>query len=190
MTVEELEKQLEEERARAKALENSKSRLEEESKKYKERAKTAEEKLTEGEKAKLQEQGKLEELLAQERKEKETLKSDLISTREATLREKLRAEASKYGKDAHDVDMLLKVTDHKDLLTIDAENLTVGGVKEFVEKTRETHSYLFKKSDLDMGDGKKPDGKKQTTEEEYLAELDACTDRKQLESIKKKYGKN
>lgn len=189
MTVEELEKKLAEEMERAKALENSKARLEEESKKYKERAKNAEEKITQSEKEKLQAQGKLEELLAQERKEKENLRNDLMNTRSAALTEKLKAEVAKYGKDAHDVDMLLKVTDHKDLLSIDEESLTVDGVKDFVEKTRETHSYLFKKSELDLGDGKKPNGKEQTTEEEYLAELDACTDRKQLEAIKKKYGR-
>lgn len=184
-------KELEAEAEKAKALLSKAERLEEESKKYKSRAQQAEEKISEAEKAKLEEAGKLEELLAKEREEKAKLSNTLQERTQGVLREKLRSEVSKYAKDAHDVDMLLKVTDHRDLLTIDEENLSVSGVEDFVAKAKETHSFLFRKKSLDgMGEGgKKPEGQQKSDEEKYLEELRACNTRKELEEVKKKYGR-
>lgn len=191
MDIETLKKELEEERARAKALSTKNERLEEESKKNKTRAQSAEEKISEAEKAKLEEQGKLEELLRVEREEKSKLSKTLETRTQGVLREKLRAEMSKHAKDAHDVDMLLKVTDHKDLLSINEEELSVGGVEDFVGKCRESHSFLFKKKSMESGEDKKPKNEdaNKTDDEKYYEELDACSSRKQLEEIKKKYGK-
>ena len=56
MELEELKKELEEERTRAKALVSKTERLEEESKKFKSRAQDAEAKISDAEKAKLEEQ--------------------------------------------------------------------------------------------------------------------------------------
>ena len=190
ITEEELEK-LKEAAERAKALESKASRLEDESKKFKTRAQEAEEKISAAEKAKLEEAGKLEELLKKEREEKAKLSQTLEARTKGVLSEKLRAEMASYAKDAHNVDMLLKISDHKDLLAIDEENLSVSGVEEFVNKARETHSFLFKKKSLD-GLGDDDEGKKKqpsTGEEEYLRELDLCTTRKELEAVKKKYGR-
>ena len=193
MTEEEIKKlqeELEAERTKAKALESKAARLEDESKKNKTRAQTAEEKINEAEKAKLEEQGKLEELLRVEREEKSKLSKTLETRTQGVLREKLRAEMSKHAKDAHDVDMLLKVTDHKDLLSINEDELSVSGIEDFVGKCRESHSYLFKKKTMGSGEDKKPKGDDNKTDvEKYYEELDACTSRKELEAIKKKYGK-
>lgn len=188
ITEEELSK-LKEEAEKAKALASKAERLEEESKKFKTRAQEAEGKLSEAEKAKLEKEGKLEELLKAEREEKAKLSQTLEARTKGVLSEKLKAEVAKHAKDAHDVDMLLKVTEHKDLLSINEEELSVGGVEDFVKKVRETNSYLFKKKSLDgLGDGDKPP-KPTDTEEEYFKALDACKSRKELEAVKKKFGK-
>lgn len=189
MDVETLQKELEEARARAKALESKSQRLEEESKNFKSRAQEAEAKISEAEKAKLEEQGKLEELLAKEREEKSKIAKTLESRTQGVLREKLRAEISKHAKDAHDPDMLLKVTDHKDLLSINEEELSVAGVEDFVTKVRESKPYLFKKARLEEGDPPPKAKDFKSDEEKYYAELDSCTSRKELEAVKKKYGK-
>ena len=136
-----------------------------------------------------EEQGKLEELLAKEREEKSKLAKTLESRTQGVLREKLRAELSRHAKDAHDVDMLLKVSDHKDLLSIDEEALVVSGVEDFVGKVKETHSYLFKKANLDSGDDKKPNVNTKSDDEKYLEELEACNSRAELDKLRKKYGK-
>ena len=189
--IKKLRDDLEAERAKAKAAVSKAERLEEESKSFKTRAQTAEEKLNEEEKAKLEEQGKLEELLQKERDEKAKLSNTLNERTQGVLREKLRAEIGSHAKDAHNVDMLLKVTEHRDLLEINEDELSVNGVEDFVSKVRESHSYLFKKKDLDGMDGKKPDGGAdgKTTDEQYHAALDACESRKDLEAVRKKYGR-
>jgi len=196
----------EEELARLKAdseekarLEATKKRLEEEANKTKKRAQDAEAKLSEAEKAKLEAEGNTKELLEKEKERARKLEEDLKNTRGTTLREKLKAEVSKVAKDAHNVDMLLKVSEHKDLLKLDEENLTVAGVEEFVSKARETHAYLFGSKHLPDYDNKKggDDGKggegdpdnSMSDEEKYRAELKNVSSRKELAELRKKYGK-
>lgn len=184
-------KSLKEKAERAEALEASKQRVENESAKVKARAKEAEDKLALAEKAKLEAEGNTQALLEAERKEKLDLKLRLETSNKKTLKEKLRSEASKHAKDAHDIDMLLKVADHKELLKLDEEALTVDGVKDFVEKCRETHKYLFSTKKVNPGNNKPPGAKDdfdaKTQEEKYLAELKNCTSRKELEDVRKKY---
>lgn len=188
-TVEELTKELDDERAKAKALTTRNDRLEDESKKNKTRAQTAEDKILEGDKAKLEEQGKLEELLAVEREENKKLNTKLITRTSSVLKEKLRAEVANEAKDAHNVDRILGVTEHKDLLSINEDDLTVSGVKEFVSKVRESDPYLFKKKSLDDTEDKKPKGDTKTDDEKYYAELDAANSRKDMDAVRKKYGR-
>ena len=190
MTIEELQKELEAEKSKAKALEASKQRLEEESKTFKTRAQEAEAKISEAEKAKLEESGELEKLLQKEREEKAALSRTLESRTKSVLSEKLRAEVARHATDAHDVDMILKVGEHKDLLSINEEDLSVTGAEEFVSKARETHTYLFKKKKIDGHDDEDPEPSKKAIEEKYYAELDACTNRNQLDAVKKKYGRS
>jgi DNA repair exonuclease SbcCD ATPase subunit len=191
-TIEELQKELEDaQKAKAEA-EASKQRLEEESKKFKTRAQEAETKLSEAEKKKLEEQGNLQELLAAEREEKKKLAERLNETTSTVLREKLRSEVAKVAKDAHDIDMILKVTDHKALLKIDEEGIKVEGVNDFVAKVRETHGFLFSKKQMPDTENKKPSDKdfdSKTSEEKYLEELKKVKNKKELYALKLKYGK-
>jgi hypothetical protein len=187
-TIEELQKELEEMQATAKALASKNERLEDESRKNKERAKTAEELIAEQEKAKLQEQGKLEELLQKEREEKKLLQNTLSDRDNKIIKANLRAEVAKYAKDAHSVDRLLSVTEHKDLLKI-KDDLTVEGAEEFVKKCRETDYFLFKKKALDDTETSKGGLDTRSQDEKYYAELNACSSRKELDEVKKKYGK-
>lgn len=181
-----------------KALEASKTRLEEENAKIKKSRQEMETKLTDAEKSKLEEDGKINELLAQERKEKLELEEKYKNRGKATLKEKLRSEVSKFAKDAHDVDDLLSISSKevKELLKINEDELTVSGVEEFVKKARELKPHYF--GTKRMGDdfnNKKPgkeeedDDTTKSKEELYRAELKTVTTRKELLAVKKKYGK-
>ena len=184
-------KELEENAERAKALLSKVERLENESKDFKSRAQQAEAKISEAEKAKLEEQGKLEELLKTEREEKAKLSQTLKDRTNGVLREKLRAEVATHAKDAHNIDRVLGVTEHKSLLSIDEENLTVSGAEDFVKKVRETDPYLFRKKKLDDTQDVPPSNNDdfKSDDEKYREELKACTTRKELDAVKKKYGK-
>ena len=192
-TIEELEAELAKERERAKALENSKARLEDESKKFKSRAQQLEEEKAEAEKAKLEEQGKLEEVLATERKEKQELKQKLDNRTNNVLKEKFKVEVSRLAKDAHDVDAVVKfANEYGESLKFDDENLSVDGVEDFVKKVREEKSFLFRKKSLgDNEDPPKGDDKvTKTNEEQYREALAACKTRKELDEVYKKFGKS
>lgn len=186
-TIEELRKELELERSKTNALENTNSRLIDESKDFKTRAQNAESKISESEKLKLEEDGKFQELLTKEREKNSDLSKTLENRTQGVLREKLRSEVGRHAKDAHDIDMILKVGEHKDLLTINEDNLTVEGVESFVGKCRETHDYLFNKKILDDTETKRPKVDNKTDDEKYFSELDACTSRKELDAVKLKY---
>ena len=191
-SIEELTKELEDERKAKAEIEASKQRLEEESKKYKTRAQEAESKLTEAEKKKLEESGNLQELLAKGREENSKLAKRLNETTSNVIREKLRSEIAKVAKDAHDVDMILKVTDHKALLKIDEEGMKIEGINDFVGKVRETHSYLFSKKEMPNTENKKPNEKdfdSKTSEEKYQEALKNVKTKKELYDLKLKYGK-
>ena len=53
-----------------------------------------------------------------------------------TLEERLRTEVMIHAKDAHNIDRILSVKEHRSLLKLDEEALTIEGVKEFVEKEK------------------------------------------------------
>lgn len=174
-------------------LKASNQRLLDESSKYKTRAQEAEGKLSVAEKAKLEAEGKTQELLDAERKEKLDLQNKYHERGKVALREKLRTEALKHAKDAHNIDMVLKVAEHKELLKLDEDSLTVEGVEEYVKKVRETNPYLFSKKRMDgHGDNTPPakgDDDHKTDEQKYLDELNACTSRIEMNKVRRKYGK-
>ena len=174
-------------------LNASKKRLEDENSKYKTRAQDAEGKLTIAEKAKLDAEGDITARLEVEKEENKKLRMSIGETRKATLNEKLRTEVSKYAKGAHDVDMVLRVKEHAGLINADEEALTIDGAKEFVDKVRETHSYLFAKKGMDAGDNIPPKGDKDSNRSEddkYLDELRNCNTRQEIAAVRKKYGKS
>ena len=191
-TIEELQAELDEANNAKAVLEANKQRIIEESTKFKTRAQEAESKLTAAETKKLEEQGDLQKLLENERNETKALKAKLNETTSTVLREKLRSEVSKVAKDAHDIDMILKVTDHKALLNIDEDSMDIKGVNEFVGKVRETHAYLFSKKAMPETEVKKATEKDldtKTSNEKYLEELKSVKNKKELYALKIKYGK-
>ena len=102
VTLEELQKKLEEQNALLENLQNSKKRVEEENQKYKKRAQEVEAKLSEAEKKKLEEENNLHELIKREREEKEKLLQDFSGLKSMTLSEKLRSSVASVAKDAID----------------------------------------------------------------------------------------
>ena len=188
-------KELEEAAEKAKALEGTNARLLEESKKNKEKADEALNKISEAEKAKLEEEGKLNELLLQERKEKAELEEKFKGRTKAAMKEKVRSEVAKFAKDAHDVDMVLRVNEHKSLLKLNEDELSVEGVEEYVNKVRESHSYLFGKKRMPDGEGGgKPPADQDPNEgksddEKFIAELKNVRSRAEQVEVYKKYGK-
>ena len=184
---------LQEKANRVDALEASKKRVEEEASKIKARAKEAEDKLKEAEVKELEAKGKTQELLDKERADRIALEEKLKARTTSALKEKLRTEVLKVAKDAHDVDMILKVSEHKQLLKLDEDSLGVEGVKEFVEAVRGSHSFLFGAKRMDttnnLPPGKKAEEEFKSEEEKYLSELRGCETKKELNAIKKKYGK-
>lgn len=181
---------------KAKAAEASKQRIIEESERYKKRAQDAEGKLTDAEKRKLEEEGKLNELLAQERKEKEELLQKYEGKSKKVMREKLRTELLKVANDVIDVDDLLSIKDSaaRSLLKLNEDEVEVGGVEEFVAKARELKPHYFgRKSMPDYNNVKTGDSRDEehakTDEQRYLEELKQVTSRSELAALKKKYGK-
>ena len=182
------------------ALAATKARLEDENSKIKKRAQEAESKLSEAEQKKLEDEGETSKLLLLERDRAAKLEEKLQGNTKMVLNEKLRTEVSKFAKDAHDVDMLLRVKEHKDLLKLNEDELSISGVEEFVTKVRETHNFLFSGKQLpdydnkkggDNGQGGNNDPNNSMTEEQkYRAELKTVSTRKELSDVRKKYGKD
>lgn len=188
-------KELETAAEKAKALESSNARLLEESKKNKEKSTELSERLNKLEEEKLQSEGKTQELLDKEKLRSAELEEMLKGRTKAVLDEKVRSEVAKVAKDAHDIDMLLRVKEHKALLKIDEEALTVSGIEDFVNKTRESHAYLFGKKKMPVDGGGKPpvDGggapDERTEEQKFVDELSKVNSRKEQIEVYKKYGK-
>jgi len=177
---------------KAKALESTNKRLLDESTDFKSKYQDSKAALDEAEKARLEKDGNLSELLNKANDEIKVLQDDNAAKTSKVFREKLKSEVSKHAKDAHDVDMILKVAEHRDLLKLDETNLTVEGTKEFVDKCRETHNFLFSKKTLDPGDNnppKKGADENLTDDQNYLADLKGCSTKIELDAVKKKYGK-
>jgi len=188
-TAEELQLELDAKNEELKALQANKSRLLDETKGFKERAQKAEDSLSEAEKAKLEANGETQKLLDRAHEENKKLHATLDKTTSSVLRERLRNEVSKFAKDAHDVDQLLKITEHKDALKIDEENLTVEGAEDFVKKARESHKWMFSKKTIEDTETKKGDHDTKTTDEKYYAELKEANTRSEMDEVRKKYGK-
>ena len=174
-------------------LETSNKRLEGENTKYKTRAQDAESKVADAEKATLESQGKTQELLDIEKAARLKVEDKYKNRTKDVLREKMRNEAGKFAKGVHDVDMLLNISEHKDLLKTDEETLTITGMEDYVAKCRETHAFMFSKKSMGDTDNTKPgkggDEEFKSDDEKYRAELKGCTTKLELDKIKRKYNK-
>lgn len=193
VTLEELQKKIEEQNALLENLSNSKKRVEEENQKYKKRAQDAEDRLSQADKAKLEEENKLHELLKLERQEKEALVSENKGLKSKSLSKELRARVAEVAKDAIDVTDILRVAEAKEALKIDEDALTVDGVEDFVTKVRELKPHLFKKAKSNTGESNPPNkenGKGESLDEQYRRELRAARSQKDFDKVREKYGKS
>lgn len=185
LTLEQLQAELEKER-------QSKERILAESKDYKKKFQDTRTKLDTVERSVIEQRGTIEEQLEYERGRNKELRGENESLRESTIRNKLVSEISKVAKDAHDVDMLLKVTAHKNKLKIDPDTLDVDGVEDFVSAARESHGYLFSKGSLPNMENRKLSGeqaKPLSVDQQYIQELRSCKTQKEFDEVRKKYGK-
>jgi len=193
VTLEELQKKIEEQNALLENLSNSKKRVEEENQKYKKRAQEAEERVSQADKAKLEEENKLHELLKLEREEKEKLFNENKGLKSKSLSKELRAKVAEVAKDAIDVTDILRVAEAKDALRLDEEALTVDGVEDFVTKVRELKPHLFKRHKVNTGESNPPNkenGKGESLDEQYRRELRAAKSQKDFDKVREKYGKS
>ena len=176
----------------ANKLKSTNQRLLEESEKNKKKAQELDEKLKADEKAKAESEGDYKKLLDQERRDREAAEGKYKNIVSTSLNEKLKNEIYKVAPDVRNIDLVLKVNEHRDLLKLDEDQLTVSGAKEYIEKVREEHPYLFGKKKMpDDGDGKGGAGGNagELTEENYRKELAAVSTRKEQLEVMKKYGK-
>ena len=189
-------KALKDAQEKAKVLESTNERLLEESKKNKQKADENADRLSKIEEEKLKSEGKTQELLDKEKLRAAELEEKLKNKTKSALKQKLRNEVSKAAKDALDVDMVLRVTEHKSLLKIDEESESITGIEDYVSKVRETHSFLFGKRRMPEGEeggkpkpGEQDDDSNQSDEEKFRAELANVNSRKEQVEVYKKYGK-
>lgn len=187
------------------SLATSKQRVEEEMSKYKTRAQKAEADLDEVQKEALKKDGDVQGLLQKANEENQKLKADIQKRDEEKqndlkdiMTERLRNEVAVHAKDAHDIDMVLKVSKHKDKLKIDYENKTIGGVEEFLGAVRNDFGYLFGKKMMPFDNkGKPPGGQdddpnpsdQRTDEEKFRDELKTVKSRAEQKKVYEKYGK-
>lgn len=195
MTEDELKAALAEKEKELENLKGSNERLIGENTKYKTRAQEVESKLSEAEKQKLEDEGKLQERLDLEKRERLNLESKFEQQKSVVLTEKLKAGLAKACPDAHGnaIDLMLNVKEHRELLKIDEDNLTVDGVNDFVSKLRETHDFFFNQKKLPETENRTPSGegldKPLSDKEQYSKELKEAKTQQQLDAVRRKYGR-
>lgn len=172
-------------------VQKSYDRVVNESGTFKSRAQEAESKLSDFEKNKAKSEGDLQKQLDIEVAEHGKTRVALKNTRVDKLQDELKVKALKFAKDAHDINVVLKIDQHKDLLTVDTEKFKISGVENYIKAVRKTHGYLFTKSKLLEQENKKGTGGNEndikTDREKYSAELKECKTKKELDACKEKW---
>ena len=146
---------------------------------------------------KLKSENDIQGQLEKERTDHASLKESYAKRTKITLEEKMKSEALKYAKDAHNIDAVLRVAEHKDLLKTDPESLKITGMEDFIKKVRETDPYMFGKKSLDDTDNLPPGGTvpgpnpgaNKTEDQKYRDELKNCNTRLEMDAVYKKYNK-
>lgn len=140
--------------------------------------------------------GKIEELLkkqeqitADKEKRLNEKEDELKTTRDLLMEEKLRNEIHLYAKDAHSVKKILRDEDFLKTVSYDNDSSEFSNVKDAVETVRKNSPYLFdSKAVTRMADGQ-PD-KTVVKKENYMEELKQATTQKELNAVRKKYGRD
>lgn len=153
VTAEDLAKQLDD-------LKKTNARLLEESKKYKERAKTIESEVERATEEAMSKEKDVSKLLEAERKRSEKLANDNKSMKQKTLQANIRQSAAKFATDVVDLEDLLNQPKYAEILKrgIDAESLTVDDevMKEYVEAVLKEKPHFRKQSEATTVMTKKP----------------------------------
>lgn len=188
-------KKLDEMSGKFEKFEETQKRLEKEANTYKTRAKDAEKKYSDFEKEKLENDGDIQKRLDLEIAENLQLKDKLKSKTETTIDAKLRVGIKEQFPTLQPgaVDLMLKISEHKNLLKIDADNESVDGIKEFGEACLETHPYLNTKKKLKDTDNLPPGTPAEdddlTDSERYDKELAACETQAEFDACRKKWNR-
>lgn len=192
-TVEQLQARLKEQQGIIENQKSTNNRLLDESKDFKNKWNTSQSELDKANTDKLESEGKTSELLTAEREKNGKLTTEIVDLRDSTLKSNFRTEVGKYAKDAHDIDMILKISDNRDLMKIDDSDLSVTGVEDFVNKARETHPYLFQKGKIAPMENGRPGkvnpGDKELNDENYMKEIKLCVTQPEFDACQRKYGR-
>ena len=179
--VSEMERQLGELRA-------SNTRLLNESKSNKEKRQELENQLKAERDRKLEEEGKLSERLESEKSRNQELTSKLKLQTETILAEKLRNGILKLAPKCKDVDLVMKLSQHKDRLVVDKDSLVVDKIEDFINAARESHPFLFEENRLPNTETDRPNNpdvsKKPLTEfDRWKEELKKQTSQEKLDKF-------
>lgn len=142
--------------------------------------------------AKLEAEGKTQELnesLKQQLDElKTSRKREASMFINATLQAQLESEASKHG--CIDSEALMNFADFE-VLVEDVDETTFRASNEKVsaeiDRIKKAKSYLFQQSTPSINNGLPKDGKPK--DEDYASALTKCTSQKELDAVRRKYGR-
>ncbi len=138
----ELNPELEAIKAQIKKMEESNARLLEESKGYKAKYQGLKANVENTEKAKLTENEQWKELNELKENEIHKLNERLRDTEKKALKKDLNFKVASLAKDAHDISDIISVLP-KEMLAIDEESQTIGGIEEAVNSVRANKPWLF-----------------------------------------------
>jgi len=128
--------------ARMQKLEDTNSRLLEESKTNKSKYQGLKSDVEDKEKAQLTENEQWKELLEIEKNNRSNVELQLKDTKKSVLQKELNFKVASLAKDAHDVNDIISALP-KDLISIDEDSLSINGVDEAVNQVRESKPWLF-----------------------------------------------
>lgn len=131
--------------ARMEKLEATNNRLLEESKAHKSKYVGLKNEVEEREKASLTENEQWKELLEIEKNKRSEYESQLRETKKSVLQKELNFKVASLAKDAYDVSDIISALP-KDMISIDEETLSIGGVEEALNVVRERKPYFFNTS--------------------------------------------
>jgi hypothetical protein len=153
VTAEELAKQLEQ-------LKQTNSRLLEESKKYKEKARTYESEVERATEESISKEKDLSKVLESERKRLEKLMTENKSMKQKTLQANIQNTVARFAGEVNDIEDLLNQPKYGEILKrgIDTDSLTLDEevAKEYVETVLKAKPYLRKQSEATTVMTKKP----------------------------------
>lgn len=169
-------------------LKSTNERLLDESKTWKEKYSGLRSEVDSKEKEGLVNEGKTDELLTRAEQEKEEIAAKLRETRERALLKDLRFEVAKLAPDAHDLEDIVNSLD-MEKLDYDKEELHWKKVAEEIDRVRKGKGHLFRTAEQ-MRQRMPGFDDTMSDADKYRTELRAAKSQKQLDAVRKKYGRD